>query len=60
MDAPLSFYIFLKADFYALAFQVETLISMFPKSIIEHGKSVNKDIMDQLDRVAETARKAYA
>ena len=36
-----------------LLFKVETMIAMFPKRIIEHGKRVNKDIMDQLDRVAQ-------
>ena len=51
---------FLNSILFFLFFKVETLISMFPKPIIEHGKRVNKEIMEQLDRVAETANRAYA
>eukprot|EP00794_Sanderia_malayensis_P016764 gene16764-18458_t len=31
--------------------KVEHIISLFPKSVIEHGRLVHKDIMDQLDGI---------
>eukprot|EP00795_Rhopilema_esculentum_P012995 gene12995-3763_t len=43
-------------DSYSPNSQVEAIISMFPPEIIEHGKKVNRDIMDQLDRVARRAQ----
>eukprot|EP00112_Aurelia_sp_Birch-Aquarium-sp1_P021796 Seg5950.2 transcript_id=Seg5950.2/GoldUCD/mRNA.D3Y31 product="F-box protein" protein_id=Seg5950.2/GoldUCD/D3Y31 len=36
--------------------QAETLISLFPNKIIENGRRVNRDVMDQLDKIGASER----